>query len=166
MRNDTSIDTLTDTSRMDHPQIALYLCNWCAVAAADLAGVTKSSYPAKISFISVPCTGTLNPALLVKTLQKGADGILVVGCSPGDCHHVTGNLYARRKFSLLKSYLGYIGVDPERLQFAWVSGADGRKLSAILKKVIDDVKEVIAKQLTHRTGFPAKTGKEGFIDQT
>ena len=126
---------------MDHPQIALYLCNWCAIAAADLAGIMKSNYQAKINFISVPCTGTINPALLVKTLQKGADGVLVVGCSPGDCHHLTGNLYARRKFTLLKSYLGYVGVAPERLQFAWVSGADGRKLSAILKKVIADVQK-------------------------
>ena len=128
------------------PKIVVYLCNWCATAAADLSGVTKADYPADVSFVTVPCVGVVNPILIVKTLQKGADGVVVIGCNPGDCHHLNGNYHARRKFALLKNYLSYLGIEPERIQFSWVSGSEGHKFSLLLKQVVAEVREIGAMQ--------------------
>jgi F420-non-reducing hydrogenase iron-sulfur subunit len=124
------------------PRIVAFLCNWCSYAGADLAGVSRIQYPPNVRVIRVPCSGRINPLFVVKALQSGADGVLVSGCHPGDCHYISGNLYARRKFALLKSLLEYVGIEPERVQFSWVSAAEGVRFAEILGKVIDAVREV------------------------
>ena len=124
------------------PRIVAFLCNWCSYAGADLAGVSRIQYPPNVSVIRVPCSGRINPLFVLKALQSGADGVLVSGCHPGDCHYISGNLYARRKFALLKSLLEYVGIEPERVQFSWVSAAEGVRFAEILEKVIDAVREV------------------------
>ena len=124
------------------PRIVAFLCNWCSYAGADLAGVSRIQYPPNVRVIRVPCSGRINPLFVVKALQTGADGVLVSGCHPGDCHYISGNLYARRKFALLKSLLEYVGIEPERVQFSWVSAAEGARFAEILGKVIDAVREV------------------------
>ena len=124
------------------PRIVAFLCNWCSYAGADLAGVSRIQYPPNVRVIRVPCSGRINPLFVVKALQTGADGVLVSGCHPGDCHYISGNLYARRKFALLKSLLEYVGIEPERVQFSWVSAAEGVRFAEILEKVIDEVREV------------------------
>jgi len=86
--------------------------------------------------------GRINPLFIVKALQAGADGVLVSGCHPGDCHYISGNLYARRKFALLKSLLEYVGIEPQRVHFSWVSAAEGARFAEILGKVIDSVRSV------------------------
>jgi coenzyme F420-reducing hydrogenase delta subunit len=124
------------------PKIVAFLCNWCSYAGADLAGVSRFQYPPNVRVIRVPCSGRVNPLYLVKALQEGADGVLVSGCHPGDCHYISGNLVARRKFALLKNFLEYLGIEPGRVQFSWVSASEGSRFAALIEKVVDDVKKL------------------------
>ena len=122
------------------PKVVAFLCNWCSYAGADLAGVSRIQYPPNIRVIRVPCSGRVNPMFIIKALQRGADGVLVSGCHPGDCHYISGNLIARRKFALLKNFLEYIGIEPGRVNFSWVSAAEGEKFSKVVTDVIEQVK--------------------------
>lgn len=124
------------------PKIVAFLCNWCSYAGADLAGVSRIQYPPSIRVIRVPCSGRVNPLYIIKALQNGIDGVLVSGCHPGDCHYISGNLVARRKFALLKNFLTYIGIDPERIQFSWVSAAEGERFAKTVAKVTEDVRKL------------------------
>lgn len=131
----------SDTTEFE-PKILAFLCNWCSYAGADLAGVSRFQYPPTIRVIRVPCSGRVNPLYIVKALQNGFDAVLVSGCHPGDCHYITGNYYARRKFALVKRYLDYLGLEPERVQFSWVSAAEGARFAQIIKKITHDVKKL------------------------
>ncbi len=122
------------------PKIIAFLCNWCSYAGADLAGVSRLQYPHNVRVIRVPCSGRINPLYIAKALQNGVDGVLVSGCHPGDCHYISGNLVARRKFALLKDFLGYIGIEPERVQFSWVSASEGTRFAELIEKVVSDVR--------------------------
>ena len=124
------------------PKIVAFLCNWCSYAGADLAGVSRMQYPPNIRVLRVPCSGRINPLYLVAALQNGADGVLVSGCHPGDCHYLSGNLVARRKFALVKSLLEYVGIEPERVQFSWVSASEGGRFAAIVAQVTEDVRKL------------------------
>lgn len=124
------------------PKIVAFLCNWCSYAGADLAGVSRLQYGPNIRIIRVPCSGRINPLYILKALQNGADGVLVSGCHPGDCHYISGNLVARRKFSLVKKMVEYIGIEPDRVQFSWVSASEGNRFAALVNEVIDDVKKL------------------------
>jgi F420-non-reducing hydrogenase iron-sulfur subunit len=124
------------------PKIVAFLCNWCSYAGADLAGVSRLQYGTNIRVIRVPCSGRVNPLYILKALQNGADGVLVSGCHPGDCHYISGNLIARRKFALIKNLAQYVGIEPERIQFSWVSASEGQRFAALINKVIADVKSV------------------------
>lgn len=123
------------------PRIVAFLCNWCSYAGADLAGVSRLQYPPNVRVIRVPCSGRVNPLYILKVLQNGADGVLVSGCHPGDCHYITGNLYARRKFAVLKRLLTYVGLEPERVHFSWVSASEGVRFAELLARVTRDVRE-------------------------
>ena len=122
------------------PTVVAFLCNWCSYAGADLAGVSRFQYPANVRIIRVPCSGRINPIFIVKALQEGADGVLVSGCHPGDCHYISGNLVARRKFALLKSFCEFIGIAPERVQFSWVSASEGNRFADLMERVVSDVR--------------------------
>ncbi len=122
------------------PKIVAFLCNWCSYAGADLAGVSRFQYPPNVRVIRVPCSGRINPLYIVKALQAGADGVLVSGCHPGDCHYISGNLVARRRFALLRRFLTYVGIEPERVQFSWVSASEGSRFADLISKVVSDVK--------------------------
>jgi len=124
------------------PNIIGFLCNWCSYAGADLAGVSRFQYPSNIRVIRVPCSGRINPLYIIKALQNGIDGVLVSGCHPGDCHYISGNLLARRKFAIMKKYLDYLGIEPERVQFSWVSAAEGGRFAKIIEKVTDDIRKI------------------------
>ena len=135
------------------PTILAFLCNWCSYAGADLAGTSRIQYPPNIRVIRVPCSGRVNPMLIIKSLQYGVDGVLVSGCHPGDCHYISGNYLARRKFALLKNLLEYFGIESDRVQFSWVSAAEGAKFSEVVKKVADSVKALgPAKRLVKTIG--------------
>jgi coenzyme F420-reducing hydrogenase delta subunit len=124
------------------PKIIAFLCNWCSYAGADLAGVSRIQYPPNTRTIRVPCSGRVNPLFILKALQSGADGVLVSGCHPGDCHYLSGNYVARRKFAILKSLLKYIGVEEERVQFSWVSAAEGSKFAEVINEVTKNIKSL------------------------
>ncbi len=124
------------------PKIVAFLCNWCSYAGADLAGVSRMQYPPSIRVIRVPCSGRINPLFIVSALQSGADGVLVSGCHPGDCHYLSGNLVARRKFALVKSLLAHVGIEPERVQFSWVSASEGARFASLVAKVTDNVRKL------------------------
>jgi coenzyme F420-reducing hydrogenase delta subunit len=121
------------------PKIVGFLCNWCSYAGADLAGVSRFQYPPSVRIIRVPCSGRISPAMILKALQHGADGVLVSGCHPGDCHYTSGNYYARRKLVLLKRLLEYVGLEPDRVQFSWVSAAEGEKFANVIKTVNEKI---------------------------
>jgi coenzyme F420-reducing hydrogenase delta subunit len=133
---------LTKANTTTEPTIVAFLCNWCSYAGADLAGVNRLQYPANVRVVRVPCSGRVDPLYIIKALQEGADGVLVSGCHPGDCHYISGNLVARRKFAMLKSFLEYIGIEPERVQFSWVSASEGGRFAALIEKVVADVKKL------------------------
>ena len=122
------------------PRIIAFLCNWCSYAGADLAGISRIQYPPNIRVVRVPCSGRVTPYFLIKSLQRGWDGVLVSGCHPGDCHYISSNLVARRRFAVLKDIMEYIGVEQGRLNFSWVSAAEGERFSRVVKKVVEKVK--------------------------
>jgi F420-non-reducing hydrogenase iron-sulfur subunit len=122
------------------PRIIAFLCNWCSYAGADLAGVSRIQYPPNVRIVRVPCSGRVNPLYIIKSLQHGADGVLVSGCHPGDCHYTSGNYYARRRFALLKSLLESVGIEPGRVNFSWVSAAEGEKFAQVVRGVVESVK--------------------------
>lgn len=136
---------MADEKRTDdtwEPKIVAFLCNWCSYAGADLAGVSRFQYPTNLRVIRVPCSGRVDPMYIVKALQEGVDGVLVSGCHPGDCHYISGNLVARRKFALLKNFLEYLGIEPGRVQFSWVSASEGSRFAELVAKVVEDVRQL------------------------
>lgn len=114
------------------PLIVAFCCNWCSYAGADLAGTSRLSYPAEVKIIRVPCSCRVNPMFILKAFEKGADGVIMCGCHPGDCHYSTGNYYARRRMTLLFSMLDYLGIDRARTRVEWVSAAEGQKFSLVM----------------------------------
>ncbi len=122
------------------PQIIAFLCNWCSYAGADLAGISRLQYPPNVRIIRVPCSGRLDPFYIIKALQRGVDGVLVSGCHPGDCHYISGNYAARRRFAILKGLLEHVGIEPGRVQFTWISAAEAERFAGIMRKVTADVK--------------------------
>ncbi|MCK4295958.1 MAG: hydrogenase iron-sulfur subunit [Candidatus Marinimicrobia bacterium] len=124
------------------PKILAILCNWCSYAGADLAGVSRIQYPPNIRVIRVPCSGRVDPLFIMKSLQSGYDGVLVSGCHPGDCHYLSGNYIARRKFAVIKTLLEYIGIEADRVQFSWVSAGEGERFAEVVTKVTNDIKKL------------------------
>ena len=104
-----------------------FLCNWCSYGGADTAGVGRFNQPTDLRIIRVPCSGRINPLFIMKALVNGADGVLVSGCHPRDCHYAEGNFYARRRLEMLKSLLPTLGIDPRRFEYTWVSASEGQR---------------------------------------
>jgi coenzyme F420-reducing hydrogenase delta subunit len=121
------------------PKIVALVCNWCTYAGADLAGISRIQYPPNVRIVRLPCTGRINPFYVVKALQEGADGVLVSGCHPGECHYLSGNLSARRKFAMLKRLLEYVGLEPGRTTFTWVSASEGERFAQVVRQVTERV---------------------------
>lgn len=124
------------------PRIIAFLCNWCSYAGADLAGVSRIQYPPNVRIVRVPCSGRINPLFILKSLQVGWDGVLISGCHPGDCHYISGNYYARRKFTVLNDLLEFMGISPARVNFSWVSAAEGVAFANFIKEVTNRVKKL------------------------
>jgi len=124
------------------PKIVAFVCNWCTYAGADLAGTSRTKYGANVRVIRVPCTGRISPLFVLKAFENGADGVLVSGCHPGDCHYISGNYHARRRWTVFREELFFLGLDPGRLHFSWVSAAEGGKWAALVDKVITEVREL------------------------
>jgi len=132
------------------PKIVAFLCKWCSSAGSDLAGVSRLQYPANVVPITVMCSGSVSPLYIFSAFRKGADGVLVSGCHPGDCHYIKGNYYARRRISLVKELLEFSGLEPERFQMSWVSAAEGRKYTEVISDFVDALKPLGPQQMLRR----------------
>ena len=128
----------------DHfePKIVSFLCNWCSYAGADLAGTSRIEYPQNIRIIRVPCSGRVDPLFVVKAFIDGADGVMVLGCHPGDCHYQQGNYYAQRRYAVMHRLLEFIGIESDRLFVDWVSASEGKKFSDVVTNFTVKVREL------------------------
>lgn len=124
------------------PKVLGFLCNWCSYAGADLAGTSRIKYPPNIRIIRVPCSGRVDPLLIVKAFERGFDGVLVSGCHPGDCHYTQGNYYARRRLAILRDLLEFIGIERDRFRLEWVSAAEGQRFAEIVADFVKRLKEL------------------------
>lgn len=116
------------------------LCNWCSYAGADGAGTARLQQPLNLRIVRVPCTGRVDPLMVLKAFEKGADGVLISGCHPGDCHYSEGNYYARRKFELLDRLVPHLGIEPERFRYTWVSASEAGRWQQVVTEFVEQVK--------------------------
>ena len=124
------------------PNIIGFLCNWCSYAGADLAGTSRMKYPPNIKSIRVMCSGRVDPVFVLKALKKGADGVLVAGCHPGDCHYVSCNYKANRRMKLLKKLLDELAINPKRVRFEYISASEGAKFASVATEFVDELKKM------------------------
>ena len=127
-------------SEQFEPVIVGFLCNWCSYRAADLAGTSRLHYAPNMRVIRVMCSGRVDPQFVLKALRSGADGVLIAGCHPGECHYVEGNIKALRRFRLLKRMLLQLGVEEERVQLVWASASEGIILAAAVDRMTEEVR--------------------------
>jgi F420-non-reducing hydrogenase iron-sulfur subunit len=117
------------------PTIVAFLCNWCAYTGADLAGTSRLKYAPNIRIIRIMCSGRIDPTFVLKAFHEGADGVLVCGCHPGDCHYQEGNYKCLRRFKLLQKYIVQMGIEKERLQLEWISASEGKQFSELVNNM-------------------------------
>ncbi len=122
------------------PVIIGFTCNWCSYRAADLAGTARVKYPPNIRLVRLMCSGRLDPTFVLKALSSGADGVLITGCHPGECHYLEQNYKALRRFLLLRRVLTQMGIEPERVKLVWASAAEGTKLAQEITKMVEEVR--------------------------
>lgn len=127
---------------MFEPRIVCFFCKWCTYAGADLAGTSRKQYPANGVVVRVNCSGRIDPQHVMWAFREGADGVLIGGCHPGDCHYQDGNYKTMRRISLLKKMLADFGVEPERLRLEWISAAEGDKLVRVMNEFVDTVRDM------------------------
>jgi len=124
------------------PKILAFCCNWCSYAGADLAGTSRMQYPSAIRIIRVMCSGRVSPFFVLKALSVGADGVLVLGCHPGDCHYIEGNYKTMRRIPLLKKMLKQLGIEEERVRLEWVSASEGAKFAEVTNNFTQTIKKL------------------------
>ena len=124
------------------PRIVAFFCNWCTYTAADLAGVSRLKYAANVRVIRLMCSGRVDPQFILDALAKGADGVLIGGCHPGDCHYVEGNYKMLRRFHMLKRMLKDFGIEDERFRLEWISAAEGEKVQRVVNEMVEQVQKL------------------------
>jgi F420-non-reducing hydrogenase iron-sulfur subunit len=124
------------------PNIVGFLCNWCSYAGADLAGASKLEVSPNLSVVRVMCSSRVNSNLILTSLLWGADGVLVAGCHPGDCHYETGNYYTRRRFALLKKIMETLDLEPRRIQLSWISASEGKRFAEVVNEFAEEISEM------------------------
>ena len=122
------------------PLIIAFACNWCSYAASDVAGVSRCYYPANVRIIRVMCTGMIDPIYILKAFEGGADGVLVAGCHPGDCHYISGNIKAEKMVSRLRTLLHRLGLEDERLRLQWISTGEGTLFAKTIEDMVSQLK--------------------------
>ena len=135
------------------PKIVGFLCNWCTYAAADLAGASKLDIDSSLTVIRVMCSSRVDHNLLLTTFFQGADGILIAGCHPGDCHYGKGNYYARRRYALLKTVMETLDIDPERIQLSWISAAEGNRYAEVVNEFTEKIRKLGPSPINGSTRF-------------
>ncbi|MBN1198482.1 MAG: hydrogenase iron-sulfur subunit [Bacteroidales bacterium] len=124
------------------PTIVAFLCNWCSYTGADLAGTSRMKYKPNIRVIRVMCSGRVDPTFVYKSFREGADGVLICGCHPGDCHYQEGNYKCLRRFKLMKKYITQMGIEPERLHLEWISASEGKQFAELVDSMTERIKEL------------------------
>ena len=124
------------------PRILAFVCNWCTYTGADLAGTSRLQMASNVRIIRLPCTGRIDALFLLKAFERGADGVIVSGCHPADCHYTSGNYHARRRFALAREILSFLGVDERRLTFSWVSASEGGKWGEVVDATTARVRQL------------------------
>ena len=124
------------------PRIVGFLCNWCSYAGADLAGTSKQKMPPTLTPIRVMCSSRVNSEMIIMAFLRGADGILLAGCHPGDCHYSKGNYYTRRRFAVLKKIFQTLGLEEERIRLSWVSASEGPRYAEVVREFTETIKEL------------------------
>ncbi|GAB6039041.1 hypothetical protein JCM15519_36000 [Fundidesulfovibrio butyratiphilus] len=119
-----------------------FLCNWCSYGGADSAGVGRFTQPTDLRILRMPCTGRMDPLFALKAFLGGADGVLVSGCHPNDCHYAEGNFFARRRLEVLSRFLPVLGIDPKRFHYTWVSASEGARWQMVVTKFTEQVHEL------------------------
>lgn len=130
------------TEKEFEPNIIGFLCNWCSYAGADLAGTSRMKYPPNLKAIRVMCSGRVDPAFVLEALSRGADGILIAGCHPGDCHYQAGNYKTNRRIRLLKRLVEEFGIEPQRIRFEYISAAEGQKFASVVTEFVAQIKKL------------------------
>jgi F420-non-reducing hydrogenase iron-sulfur subunit len=134
------------------PKTVVFCCNWCSYAGADLAGTSRLKIKPNFRVVRTMCSGRLEPSFILSALAKGADGVLIAGCHPGDCHYNSGNYKTRRRMMLLKKMLPQLGVEPERLRLEWISASEGAKFQSTVNDFIEKIRELGPLHLNLRSG--------------
>jgi F420-non-reducing hydrogenase iron-sulfur subunit len=134
------------------PRIVAFFCNWCTYLAADLAGTSRIKYAPNARVIRVMCSGRVDPQFVMEAFAQGADGVLIGGCHPGDCHYQEGNYKALRRFQLLRRVVGEMGIEPERLRLEWISASEGDRVRAVINDMVANLR---ALGPLRREGAPA-----------
>ncbi len=125
----------------DHePLIVAFCCNWCSYAGADLAGMSRTQYPTNVRIIRVMCSGMVHPNHVIDAFTKGADGVLICGCHPGDCHYIDGNLRTEKRAEAIELMLEDFGLEPERFRLEWVSASEGQKFAKVVSEMVEQLK--------------------------
>jgi F420-non-reducing hydrogenase iron-sulfur subunit len=130
------------TDETFEPKIVGFLCNWCSYRAADLAGTSRIKYEPNVRIIRVMCSGRVDPTFILKALAMGADGVMVAGCHPGECHYLEQNYKAMRRMKMLKHTLRALGIEEERVRLQWASAAEGAALAHAINEMVDQVREL------------------------
>jgi F420-non-reducing hydrogenase iron-sulfur subunit len=131
---------MTETIANFEPVIIGFTCNWCSYRAADLAGTARVKYPPNVRLIRMMCSGRLDPTFVLKAFSEGADGVLITGCHPGECHYLEQNYKALRRYLLLRRTLKGLGIEPERVKLVWASAAEGVRLAEEITKIVEEVR--------------------------
>jgi F420-non-reducing hydrogenase iron-sulfur subunit len=124
------------------PTVIAFCCNWCSYAGANLAGISRLQYPTDLRIIRVMCSGMVHPNLVIDALTKGADGVLICGCHPGDCHYLEGNLRTESRSDAIELMLEDFGVEPERFRLEWVSASEGPRFAQVVQEMSETVREL------------------------
>ena len=130
------------TEELFEPKIVGFLCNWCSYRAADLAGTSRIKYQPNVRIIRVMCSGRVDPTFVLKALALGADGVLIAGCHPGECHYLEQNYKAMRRYAMLKHTLRFFGIEEERIRLQWASAAEGAQLAEAINEMVDQVRQL------------------------
>ena len=122
------------------PKVIAFLCKWCSSNAADLAGVSRMKYPSNIIPIETPCSGRVDPTYILDSLDEGADGVIIAGCHPGECHYIVGNYKTMKRMFLVKELAGQLGIEEERIRLEWISASEAKKFVTVMSEFIEKLK--------------------------
>lgn len=137
-----SDDLRSEFTETFEPRIVAFFCNWCTYTAADLAGTSRMAYAPNVRVVRVMCSGRLDPQFVLAALREGADGVLIGGCHPGDCHYQEGNYKALRRYLLLKSMLKHMGIEEARVRLEWISASEGDKVQKVINDMTEEVRRL------------------------